>query len=63
MVGEEESLGVGGFGVWGRKEGERWEVGSECGGVFLRGLVGLVKGERRGKEIIDEIWKKGESEG
>ena len=55
IVPQQDSFGLGRFAVCATKEGESSQLGTDCARLFLRRFLAFLKGERSGKEIIDEI--------
>lgn len=55
IVPQQDSFGLGRFAVCATKDGESFQLGTDCARLFLRRFLAFLKGERSGKEIIDEI--------
>ncbi len=55
IVPQQDSFGLGRFAVCATKDGESSQLGTDCARLFLRRFLAFLKGERSGKEIIDEI--------
>lgn len=54
IVPQQDSFGLGRFAVCATKDGESFQLGTDCARLFLRRFLAFLKGERSGKEIIDE---------
>ena len=55
IIPQQDSFGLGRFAVCATKDGESSQQGTDCARLFLRRFLAFLKGERSGKEIIDEI--------
>ena len=55
IVPQQDSFGLGRFAVCATKDGKSSQLGTDCARLFLRRFLAFLKGERSGKEIIDEI--------
>lgn len=55
IVPPQESLGLGRFAICATRNGESSQLGTDHAPFFFRRLFAFLKGERKEKEIIDEI--------
>ena len=62
IIPQQDSFGLGRFAVCATKDGERSQLGTDCARLFLRRFLAFLKGERSGKEIIDEIFNNRQTE-
>lgn len=55
IVPPQDSLGLGRFAICATRNGESSQLGTDHAPFFFRWLFAFLKGERKEKEIIDEI--------
>lgn len=61
IVPPQDSLGLGRFAICATRNGESSQLGTDQAPFFFRWLFAFLKGERKEKEIIDEIIYKADS--
>ena len=61
IVPPQDSLGLGRFAICATRNGESSQLGTDHAPFFFRRLFAFLKGERKEKEIIDEIIYKADS--
>ena len=62
IIPQQDSFGLGRFAVCATKDGESSQLGTDCARLFLGRFLAFLKGERSGKEIIDEIYNNRQTE-